>query len=207
MKKKAGIKADHVILDIIGFVLFSLGVAAIMNSLFIKNPTQIFWGCYLGLIIMGVGIIKRSSFLIMSQVYILAIPLLFWDIDFLYWLLFNHPLFGITDYFFIERTLTISKLISLQHLFSIPFAIYATRKIGLERRDAWKWSFVQITLVYIIVSFFTLPESNINCVFEPCVNFSFGIPYRITWFIIFFGMTLLTAVIVNKFLIRKLKKS
>ncbi|MEX0933022.1 MAG: hypothetical protein WDZ77_02915 [Candidatus Pacearchaeota archaeon] len=193
------------ILDIIGFTLFALGVAAVANSLFIKNPTQIFWGCYLGLLIMGIGIIKRNSFLIMSQVYILAIPMIIWDMDFLHYLILNQPLWGITDYFFLERNLDLSKAISLQHLFSIPLALYATKKIGLKRKDAWKLSLIQITLVYIIVSLFTIPEANINCVFDPCINLYFGIPYRLTWFITIFGMTFLTAILINKFLIKKLQ--
>ena len=195
-------KNKQLILDIIGFVLFSLGIAAIANSFFIQNPTQILWSCYLGLVIMGIGIIKRNSFLIMSQVYILALPVLVWDIDFLYHLIFNAPLFGITDYFFTDKVFNLSKLISLQHLFSIPLAIYATKKIGLKRRDAWKWSFIQIIVIYALVRILTSPESNINCVFNPCVNVYFGLPYRLTWFLIIFGTTILTSFITNKFLIK-----
>ena len=84
----------------------------------------------------------------MSQVYILTIPLLIWNIDFFYWLIFDKPLWGITDYFFVNNVFNLGKVISLQHLFTIPLSIYAANLIGVKRRDAWKWSFIQIILVF-----------------------------------------------------------
>jgi len=194
---------EDIILNIVGILFLVLGIVAVLNSLYSKNLMQVFWACYLGLLLIGFGIIKRNSFIIMSQVYILAIPLILWDIDFLYWIIMQKPLWGITDYFFLERVLNLGKLISLQHLFTIPLSIYAVKKIGLKRRDAWKWSFIQITVVYILVSVLTTPEYNINCVFNPCINLYFGLPYRLTWFIIFFGMTSLTSVVINNFIIKK----
>ncbi|MCF7910729.1 hypothetical protein K9L16_03590 [Candidatus Pacearchaeota archaeon] len=196
---------ENLILDLIGFFLFGFGIAAIANSLFQQNPYQIFWGCYLGLIIMGIGIIKRNSFLIMSQVYILAIPLLIWDIDFLYWIIFQQPLWGITDYFFLETTLELSKLISLQHLFSMPLALFAVSKIGLKRKDAWKLSFAQITIIFLLVLFITPPEQNINCVFALCGKYDFisDLAYRTLWFAGFFSMTFLTSILINKFILKK----
>lgn len=193
---------ENFVIDLIGFLLFALGISAITNSLFIKNPYQIFWGCYLGLIILGIGIVRRNSFLIMSQIYILAIPLLIWDIDFIYYLILGKPLLGITDYFFIESSLNLSKIISLQHLFSIPLAVYALKKIGIKKgEDAWKMSFAQIILIFLVILFITPPEQNINCVFAMCgdTNFS-GFFYRITWFVTFFAFILLTKFSIGKLL-------
>lgn len=192
-----------IVIDFIGFLLFALGISAITNSLFIENPYQIFWSCYLGLIIIGIGVVKRNSFLIMSQIYILAIPILIWDIDFLYHFILGKPLLGITDYFFREEGLNIGKIISLQHLFVIPLSIYALGKIGIKKgKDAWKMSLIQISVIFLTVIFLTPPEQNINCVFAMCGSSDFsGTAYRITWFGIFFGTVLLT-----KFLIGKLLK-
>lgn len=194
------------ILNLCGIFLLILGILAVLNSLYIKNPSQVFWMCYLSLILMGIGIIKRNTFLIMSQVYILAIPVLIWDIDFLYQLILQKPLFGLTNYFFYERTLNLGKIISLQHLFAVPLALYCVYTIGRKRTDAWKLSFIQITLNFIAVSLLTNPETNINCIFNPCINLYLGIPYKLTWFLIFFSLTFITAMILNNLSFLKIKK-
>jgi len=193
------------ILDLIGIFFLFLGIAAIANSLYIQNPTQILYMCYIGLLLIGIGILTKRSFIIMSQVYILAIPLLIWDIDFLYWLIMQKPLWGITDYFFLDKAFILGKIISLQHLFTVPIAIYAANKIGIKRKDSWKWSFIQILLVFIAVNIFSSPESNINCIFNPCINIVLGLPYRLTWFLIIFTMTFLTSILLNSLLKIKVK--
>jgi hypothetical protein len=201
-------KHKFLILNILGAFFLLLGILAISNSLYIKNPMQIFWMCYISLLIIGVGILTRNSFLIMSQVYILAIPVLIWNVDFLYQLIFQKPLWGLTNYFFYDRALNLGKFISLQHLYTVPIALYMVHLIGLKRRDAWKWSFVQTFFVYVAVSLLTTAETNINCVFNPCINIYFGIPYRLTWFLIFFTMIFVTAILVIKlpFLQKMLEK-
>jgi hypothetical protein len=193
MKKKN----KFIILDLIGIFFLILGIAAIANSFYNQNPTQVLYMCYVGLILIGIGILTKRSFIIMSQVYILAIPLLIWDIDFLYHLILNKSLFGITDYFFSGGSSLIGRLVSLQHLFTVPLSIYAASLIGVKRKDAWKWSFIQIIIVYIFVSLFTLPAENINCVYNPCIPIDFGLPYRLTWFIVIFSMTFITSIILN----------
>lgn len=200
-------KTRFILLDILGVFFLAWGIIAISVSMYNQNPTQILYMCYLGLVLIGVGILTKRSSIIMSQVYILAIPLLIWDIDFLYWLVFQQPLFGITNYFFAEGHSLIGKIISLQHLFTVPIAIYAARKIGIKRKDAWKWSFVQITLVYIFVSLFSDPGININCIFNPCINIHFGLPYRLTWFLIIFSMTLVASLCINLKIFRRKKKN
>lgn len=197
MAKKLS-KRTNDLLNIYGTLLLSIGILAIINSLYLQNPSQIFWMCYISLILMGIGILIRNSFLVMSQVYILAIPVAIWDIDFLYQLLTQQPLLGLTDYFFQETTTTLSNIITLQHLFAVPLAIYCVHKIGRVRNDGWKISFVQITLNFMAVSVLTARDLNINCVFNPCVNIKLGFPYEVTWFLIFFTMTFLSAIIINK---------
>ena len=199
-------KTKFILLDILGIFFLIWGIIAISVSMYNQNPTQILYACYLGLVLIGIGILTKRSFIIMSQIYILAIPLLVWNIDFLHWIIFNKPLFGITDYFFAEGHSLIGKIISLQHLFTVPIAIYAAKKIGVKRKDAWKWSFVQITLVYIFVSLFSDPITNINCVSNPCINIDFGLPYRLTWFIIIFSLTFITNLGINLIVLKNKKK-
>ena len=200
MKKKQ----KHLLLDTIGTFFLILGIIAIAKSMYRQTPNQILYMCYLGMILIGIGVLTKRSFIIMSQVYILAIPLLVWDLDFLYWLIFNKPLWGITDYFFSQPSLTLDKIITLQHLFTVPLSIYAARLIGLKRKDAWIWSFVQIILVFFMVNILSSQEANINCGFSPCIDIYFGLPYELTWFLTFFGMTFISSLIINKMFFKKM---
>jgi hypothetical protein len=196
-------KHKYLLLDVIGIFFLVLGIVAIGKSMFRQTPTQILYMCYIGLIIIGIGVLTKRSYIVMSQVYILAIPLLVWNIDFIYWLISNKPLWGITDYFFLEQVFTLDKFVTLQHLYSVPLAIYAAHLIGVKRRDAWIWSFIQITLVYVLVTLLSTSDSNINCVFNPCINVYFGLPYRLTWFLIIFSMVGLSALVINNVFLKK----
>jgi len=199
-------KCKSILLNIIGVFFLILGIVAIANSTYNQNPIEILYLCYLGLILIGIGILTKRSFIIMSQVYILTIPLMVWNIDFLYWIIFNKPLFGVANYFFSEGYSIIGKIVSLQHLFTIPLSIYAAGLIGIKRKDAWKWSFIQIILVFIAVTLFSPPELNLNCVFNPCINIHFGLPYKLTWFLTIFSITFITSVLLNLLPIMKVKK-
>ena len=148
------------LLDLLGVFFLAWGIIAVANSFNNGNPTQVLYMCYLGLILIGIGILTKKSSIIMSQVYILAIPLLVWDIDFLYWLIFHQPLFGITNYFFLNPSFTIGKIISLQHLFTVPIAFYSAKIIGVKKKDAWKWSFIQIIVVFVLVVLFSNPKGH-----------------------------------------------
>ena len=199
MKKRNKI----ILLDLLGAYFLLLGMTAIAKSLYRQTPSQILFACYVGIILIGIGILTKRSYLILSQVYILTIPLLIWDIDFVHWLILNKPLWGITDYFFLDPSATLDKFVTLQHLYTLPLSIYATKLIGVKRKDAWKWSFVQIVIMFVAVTTLSPPELNVNCVYDSCVNINFGLPYRIVWFAVSFGSTAITAICLNYFLWHK----
>ena len=69
-------KTKLLLLDILGVFFLFWGIVAIANSFYNQNPTQVLYICYLGMILIGVGILTKRSYIIMSQIYILAIPLL-----------------------------------------------------------------------------------------------------------------------------------
>jgi hypothetical protein len=196
-------KREDLILNCIGIFFLVFGILAILNSFYSGNPYQVFWLCYIGLILIGFGVLKRNSFIVMSQIYILTIPFLIWNVDFIYWIFVGDSLWGITDYFFIDKALNLGKIISLQHLFTIPVSLYVVKKIRLKRKDAWKLSFFQITIFFILGSLLTPKEANINCVFEQCTNFTLGLPYTIEWFLIFFFMTFITSFVLNFLFFKK----
>jgi hypothetical protein len=192
-----------IILNLIGTYFLLLGITAILSSLHKQTPSQIFYICYIGMVLIGIGILTKRSFIILSQIYILAIPLLIWDIDFIHWIIFNSPLWGITDYFFLNLSATLDRFVSLQHLYTIPLSIYAVKLIGMKRKDAWKWSFIQIVVIFIAVITFSPQELNVNCIFYSCININYGLPYNLVWFLISFSMISITALFLNYFLWHK----
>jgi len=178
----------------IGIFLIILGIL-IPIIMSVKNgPSQIFWFCYLALILIGIGILKKNDFLILSQLNIIMIPNIMWVVDFFYHLITGGPLFGIANYFFVTDY-NYFKLLSFQHIFTPPLVLYSLYKIKIRKfsKKAWIASFLQIAIIYLLTKTITFPEENINCIFQSCVNF---IPtteyYEIIWIISFFFMAIFT---------------
>jgi len=189
---KIGDKAKNAILNVIGVLFLVWGIAAVLNSLYLLNPNQIFWNCYIGLLLLGIGILIRNSKLVGAQLAILGIPLIVWDIDFIYYLVFNDSLWGITDYIFLTQRLAVSQIISLQHLFTLPVGVFALYLMRVKRFDFWKVALVQVSLLFVVISVMTSPYENIGCVFESCLSVDISvashIPYKVLWFVSFLGM-------------------
>lgn len=176
-------RKNKILASVIGSYFLILGIVAIAKSLYRETPFQLFYACYIGLVLIGMGILAKKSVIVLSQIYILAIPLLIWTVDFLYLLAFKQPLWNITNYFFSVDSSLLDKFVTLQHLYTIPLSIYALKLIGLEKIDARKWSFIQLILMFILVLIFSPPIMNINCVFSSCIDIEFGLPYSLIWFL------------------------
>lgn len=194
MKKpiKTENKATKIILNLLGAFFIFLGILAYGATLMYGNQYQVFWICYLSLILLGIGILRRSSFLIVSQINLLLITDIIWIIDFISFFVNGQTLWGITSYMFTNRP-TISNFISLQHIFSMPLALIALYKIKIKRSDAWKLSTFQFIIMGVITVVGTPIEANVNCVFKPCMPIALGlIPHQIVWLLTFFIMVFLT---------------
>src|SRR3989344_9685731 len=130
---------------LIGFFLVFLGILAFYNGFNSVGLSGILWFSYTALFLIGIGILTRNSYLIASQLNIILIPYIFWNIDFFYVLLTGNTLWGVTNYFFTSRP-TIAQMITLQHLITIPVSLLAIYFIKLKRKDFWKLSAIQVTL-------------------------------------------------------------
>jgi hypothetical protein len=197
-------RGKRIILNIIGVYFLILGITAISLSLLKQMPTQLLYACYIGMILIGIGILTRKSFLILSQIYIIAIPSIVWGIDFFHWLIFKTPLWGMTDYFFLSSAITLDKFISLQHFYIFPLAIY-TAKLIRKEKNAWKLSLIQLIIIFLAVKILSPPELNINCVFYSCIDINWILPYNLIWFLISFSIVGITALLLNYFLWPKKK--
>ena len=188
---------DDNYLKILGIAYLLLGTIALVNGINV-NVSHILWYSYIAMFIIGVGLLRKNSFALSSQLNILFFPYLIWNIDFFYQLIISKPLFGITNYFFIQGPL-IGKIVAFQHVFTIPILLYALYKIKVNRKDAWKLSFLIVTLLYIITRTFTPSELNINCTFESCLPLiNAGNLYPLVWFGILFFTIALTHYLILK---------
>jgi len=132
-------KIKRVTLIIIAILLLFIGIVAIINQIFHKNIDHIFWLSYTTLIIIGIGILRKDSFLIVTQLNIITIPFLVWTLDFFYYLITNNSLWNITNYIFLAGPI-LPKIVSLQHIYTIPLAFLALYIIKLNKKDMWKVS-------------------------------------------------------------------
>tara|TARA_Y100000310_G_scaffold183174_1_gene183276 strand:+ start:2227 stop:2835 length:609 start_codon:yes stop_codon:yes gene_type:complete len=190
----------RVIINLIGIFYLLLGIVAIINTIYQEDLAPILWFCYIGVLLLGIGALRKDDLLVASQLNILTIPLIIWSIDLVYGMVFGQTLFGVVDYFFLPGPL-IGKLISLQHLFTIPLGFFLLSLISLKRKDVWKVSFAELIIVFSITRLFTAEAYNINCVYMPCINLSIGAGiYPFVWFALsFLGVFLINLMIVKLF--------
>ncbi len=197
-------KESNYLVKIVGIYFIILGIFSIGYSIYSNHPDQILWLCYISLIIFGIGAIKEDSSLIISQMAILTLPLLVWNVDFFYQLFTGKPLMGITSYFFSSSHPIVAKFVSLQHVYTLPFAFYIINKLKhrLDFKHILKIAYAQMLAVFILGRLFTDPSSNINCIFRNCMPFDTVVPYEVAWiFAVAIGILLTTKFL--KFIFKK----
>ena len=199
-------KKRDLIFWLFGVFFIILGILAFINAFLHLESAIPLWFCYIAIFLIGIGILTKNSDLVMIQVNIIAIPLIFWNIDFFYHLATGSALWGITDYFFIIGFInSLGNYITLQHIYIVPVTVAFIYFLGISRKDLWKISFLEITIIFFISFFFSSSQMNVNCVFESCINFiSLESPYyQIFWFFSVFLMVFLT----NSLLVSLMKKA
>lgn len=198
-------KSLQIFLNLVGIVFILFGVAAIIQSFVESNPLQILWLCYASIIILGIGIIKKNGFLLLTQINIMFIPMVVWNIDLFYTFITNKPLLGITNYIFkYGGPFRLEFLISSQHLFAIPLSILLLYFIKIKRKDAWKWSSIEILSFFIFTRLFTPKILNINLAFGPFYESGISyLTYSISWMVGFIIVIFLTNLLFTRKLFLK----
>lgn len=201
-------KVEDILLNALGIFILIYGILAVANSVRLSNFLEILWICYFCLILIGLGVLLRSSLLIASQVNLLLIPDLFWNVDFFYRFFSGESFLGITDYLFdfFSQGKFFSAIISLQHIFIIPVIFYVLYILRVPRKGSLKLSFFQITLVFIVTRIFSFTGSNINCAFRPCVDISVSIPYIILWFLTYGSFIVVSEIALRRIFSDKRKR-
>lgn len=197
MNKK---KICEIVFSLLGIYLFLIGVIAIVNSFLHPEIANFLWLCYITLILIGIGIFFRKSYLVVLQLNIIFIPVLFWNLDFFYRIFTGKFIFGFTEYFFAGGINSLGNFISLSHIVILPLAIFFLYNYGLKRNYIWMFSFLEVIIFFFLSFFLTSPMLNTNCVFSSCINFISltGMHYYFIWFFLNFIMIFIT----NYFLVK-----
>ncbi len=198
-------------LYVVGFVFALIYLYVFSLFIFLDNyAIGLTWMCYLGILLITIGIFLKNSDIILSQVYLLLIPDLLWFIDFFYRLIFGYSLLGFDNFFFrtpyLER-----KILSLQHLVTPYLAIFSIYLLKPKKKlKPLLFSFIELIILFILGIFVFPVSEGINCLpdYNSCffnrplsfLNYQSAGIYQLVWILIesFF---LLTAF----FLLRKLK--
>ncbi|HLF53729.1 MAG TPA: hypothetical protein VI544_00965 [Candidatus Nanoarchaeia archaeon] len=190
--------AKNIILTLFGITYIALGLLSFYNAFKYTETAGILWFSYFAFFLIGIGILTRKSELIASQLNIILIPYIVWNIDFLYVFITGNSLWGITNYFLVQRPL-IAQVITSQHIFTIPISLLAIYFIKIKNKGFWKFSLAQITIFYILIRALSTPEENINCVFSSCLPFQVpGAIYPVFWFSLYSVMIFLVTFSLNK---------
>ena len=177
------LNVKKIIKYLIGIFLIIFGIYAMDYSIYIGHTEWIFWLCYIAMVLIGFGALTNNSFLIVSQLNLVAIPLIFWIIDFILYYFFKYTFWGISHYFFNGLTLA-ARIISLEHLFLVPLALIVLYLIKIKNNKAWILSITQLVIFFFLTKYLTPDSDNINCVFTSCVPFISDSFYIIKWFIL-----------------------
>lgn len=191
------------ILNFVGGLFLVWGLFSLAYQIYIGEITGALWMSYSGLVITGVAILFRSSFMLAGEIAIFGIPYLIWSVDFIYIATTGNSLWGITNYIF-GRGNVLANVISFQHLVNIPLSLFALWLIKLKRADFWKISVVQIGIFFVVSRLVSSPEENINCVFSSCFPLNVPLPYVVLYWVVALMIIFLSSyVLVNLKFLRK----
>lgn len=181
---KRGRVKDDLLFTLFGLGLILIALLSWTNALMNLDSANPLWFCYIAVFFIGIGIMTKNSTLILTQVNLIAIPLLFWDIDFFWQLITGRTLWGVTDYFFIVGWLnSLGNFLTLQHIYIVPVALGFVYLLRVKRKDLWKFTILEAIAIFILSLLFSSREANANCAFTSCIDFvTFtGIGYQAFW--------------------------
>ncbi len=180
-----------------GIIYLILSIIAIFNAFYYERPYQVFWFCYAGMFLIGIGLLGHEKALVQSQLYLFLIPDLVWTLDFASYFIQGETILGITDYFFEPAPLS-AKIVSLTHIATIPLGLYFFYHRGVIRKPYYLATWLQLALIYFITRWATDAHENVNCVYAPCGAITLPGVYSAWWFALSFIMVYVTHVIVLK---------
>jgi hypothetical protein len=208
VKKKSfifdGEYSERFIFIVLGLFFMFVGFYSIYFNFNYDDLSLIFWFCYVGSIVIGLGFIFKKNNLVVSQLNILLVPLFVWSVDFFYELFFGVPLWGFSSYFFEEGNF-LRRLVILQHVYTIPISLFALMRKSYFSRNIWVISFLESLILFIFTRIFVQDE-NVNWVLNkfPGIITNYFL-YVLLWIFGLFIFTYLTNFFLYKLFIQNKK--
>jgi hypothetical protein len=187
----------ELILNIITIVFSMTIILMIINSIQLKEYYPFFWVCYPALIIVIIGLLKRNSSVVLSQIILIAIPDLLWISDFICLVAIGKPVLGLVSSF--SGLSFFSKMGALQHLYIFPLSLLSLSLMKIRKNHKILLiSFGEIILIFLLTLFLVPNTYDINCVHVTCIQFSVTfLPYTILWFLFEFGFIIISYFIIT----------
>jgi hypothetical protein len=178
-------KTKNLILHTIAGSLFLVLVSAIIFYTKSRLFEGLLWVCYPAITLMIIGILLKKPTLILSQLILITVQDLFWIFDFFNILFTGNSPLEVASYFF-EAGFSLKKIITLQHLFTVPLGILALSILKVKKdKKVFIIALIELSLVFLL-GFFPI-MSGINCLPTSlsCTSFKFPAPprYFIVWWI------------------------
>ena len=181
----------ELILDGIGLFLWGYLIIILFNIIRRGSYESLLWACYTSIFLIVMAIFLKKPVLIVLQIPFIFASHVLYTFDFVYILIYGKTLFGLAYYPFTNGVL-LTKIVSLQHLFTAPLALYALFLMKFKKINfGWLIVLGEIIIFYILSVNLTKESSNVNCVYRACTSFSWG-TFPLAWFYSAIFLTLLT---------------
>jgi len=192
------------------FAVISLFYIVMIIDLIISgNPIDLFWACYIAIPLILLGLIKKNSNLILSQVILLAINDLVWIFDFACLLILGHPVIGINQVEIFPVQTWIEKLGNIQHLFIVPLSLLALSILKTKRNyKVLLLAFLEMSIFFVATLLLVPSGEAANCVHQTCIGIQLNfLPYPVVWFLLTFGFITVSYLIITSLPVFKKKKN
>ncbi len=190
---KCGMTGKNIILNIIGLIFLITYILIAIYLISWKDYSAFLWGCYIAIPLMAIGIFKKNSSLILSQLIILAIPDILWAIDFFSILFTGNSVFGITIVSNFFRKSVLAKFVFSQHLYTIPLAIISLSFLKIKKNHKILLISLMEMVILALLTIFLAPNGNVNCLpTNKCTSVPLNfLPYPFIWIgFIFLSITI-----------------
>lgn len=184
----------------LGLFFLFLQFVVILGSFRTDTFDIFFWFCNHTPLFFAIAFFIRNMNLIKAFINVGFLIQFLWFLDFLFALLFDFYIIGMTNYVF-EDLVGFTILIPiLLHIFSTNVALIFTFKEKTNYVVLF-YSFFYLSFLFFLTFLFTSPENNINCIYEICEFESLTFPfYTYLWVPVMFFLIILPTFYFQKLL-------
>ena len=157
-------------LKLTGYFLIIWGLASIFFDIYTRGFFNFawIWLCTIITLLTGYAFLKKDGDLIISLFSIYLTGGVFWILDNIIFLFSKQSYFGVIEYIFEPTTPFFQVLVSMYHLFLIPFWLYGMKKMKINKGKYSQIIVLTVTLAIVSLILGNYNENN-NCMFEPCL--------------------------------------